>query len=213
MDCRWSICALLMQHSRIFLEKHSWIAHEAFVHFSSTRVCEIIKRFSQDLYTVKKKIFIKKNINSFYYSSVEREKNLVSHRLENKGACLQKNFLHSNIFSAPNNWISAAAGNWSWFGLVWLGLVSIKRWVGTVLDFTVWWNNWLLDWCNSWRYVWSLCNRDGCLDVAVMKSVGSVPDKVAKAELYLTKPHVILSMFDNRSIVLITDTTVYVRSL
>ena len=46
-----------------------------------------------------------------------------------------------------------------------------------------------------------------------MKSVGAVPDKVAKAELYLTKPHVILSMFDNRSIVLITDATVYVRSL
>ena len=49
--------------------------------------------------------------------------------------------------------------------------------------------------------------------VAVMKSVGAVQDKVANAELYLTQPHVIQSMFDNRSIVLITDTTVYVRSL
>ena len=113
-----------MQHSRILLEKHSWIAHEAFVHFSSTRVCEIIKRFSQDLYTVKKKIFIKKNINSFYYSSVEREKNFVSHRLENKGACLQKYisfiqtfFLHRTTGYQLQQEIGAGL---VWFGLVWL---------------------------------------------------------------------------------------------
>ena len=33
MDCRWSIRALQMQHSRILLEKHSWIEDEAFVHY------------------------------------------------------------------------------------------------------------------------------------------------------------------------------------
>ena len=121
MDCTWSIRALLMQHSRILLEKHSWIAHEAFVHFSSTRSAfhRIYIRLKKDFHKKEYKLVL-------LQFSWERKKLSVPSSWKQRCMFAKIHFLHSNIFSAPNNWISAAAGNWSWLGLVWLGLVSIK---------------------------------------------------------------------------------------